>query len=165
MLIKRPVLSASLWDETCNICLFGIIVSEIVSRFCPPIQVPSFQGHKNKNLPYLLQDMGDFIFFGARDGTFFLQCRPDFQSDTRFRKLLAYNAKSLALYRISASGQSGRLRLQVPSLCIFLSKNIPRFHEGYIFIKLVPEMGLEPTHLSAYAPQAYVSTIPPPGRV
>ena len=35
-------------------------------------------------------------------------------------------------------------------------------NESLIF--MVPEMGLEPTHLSAYAPQAYVSTIPPPGQ-
>lgn len=26
-------------------------------------------------------------------------------------------------------------------------------------------MGLEPTHLTAYAPQTYVSTIPPPGQI
>ena len=30
---------------------------------------------------------------------------------------------------------------------------------------MVPEMGLEPTHLAAYAPQTYVSTIPPPGQI
>lgn len=29
---------------------------------------------------------------------------------------------------------------------------------------MVPEEGLEPSHLSAYAPQAYVSTIPPSGQ-
>jgi hypothetical protein len=36
---------------------------------------------------------------------------------------------------------------------------------GLFFLRLVPEMGLEPTHLAAYAPQTYVSTIPPPGRI
>lgn len=29
---------------------------------------------------------------------------------------------------------------------------------------MVPEGGLEPPHLSAYAPQAYMSTIPSPGQ-
>ena len=29
---------------------------------------------------------------------------------------------------------------------------------------MVPEKGLEPLHLSAYAPQAYMSTIPSPGQ-
>lgn len=29
---------------------------------------------------------------------------------------------------------------------------------------MVPKMGLEPTHPKAYAPQTYVSTIPPPGQ-
>ena len=36
--------------------------------------------------------------------------------------------------------------------------------EKEIYFFLVPEMGLEPTHLSAYAPQAYMSTIPSPGQ-
>jgi hypothetical protein len=30
---------------------------------------------------------------------------------------------------------------------------------------MVPEGGLEPPHLSAYAPQAYMSTIPSPGLI
>gem|GEM_PF-4818680 len=32
------------------------------------------------------------------------------------------------------------------------------FHKELLSNILVPKMGLEPTHLSAYAPQAYVST-------
>lgn len=47
---------------------------------------------------------------------------------------------------------------------IYKIKN-PIFSDEISLFSLVPEMGLEPTHLSAYAPQAYVSTIPPPGRV
>lgn len=42
-------------------------------------------------------------------------------------------------------------------------KNPLAFANGLFFLELVPEMGLEPTHLTAYAPQTYVSTIPPPG--
>ena len=35
-------------------------------------------------------------------------------------------------------------------------------NESFIF-QMVPKKGLEPLHLSAYAPQAYMSTIPSPG--
>ena len=48
---------------------------------------------------------------------------------------------------------------------IFRKKIIPVLRLGLCFFRLVPKMGLEPTHLSAYAPQAYVSTIPPPGLI
>ena len=37
--------------------------------------------------------------------------------------------------------------------------------EREIYFFMVPKMGLEPTHPKAYAPQTYVSTIPPPGHL
>ncbi len=39
------------------------------------------------------------------------------------------------------------------------------FFKEEIYFFMVPKMGLEPTHPKAYAPQAYVSTIPPPGLI
>lgn len=42
-------------------------------------------------------------------------------------------------------------------------KNLLQIVEDY-FYQMVPEKGLEPLHLSAYAPQAYMSTIPSPGQ-
>ena len=57
----------------------------------------------------------------------------------------------------------GVTTVQIPSSFVH-KKIIPLLTDGaYIF--LVPKMGLEPTHLTAYAPQTYVSTIPPPGQV
>ena len=43
-------------------------------------------------------------------------------------------------------------------------QKIPLIRKGILFF-LVPKMGLEPTHPKAYAPQTYVSTIPPPGLI
>ncbi len=43
-------------------------------------------------------------------------------------------------------------------------QKIPLLRKGILFF-LVPKMGLEPTHPKAYAPQTYVSTIPPPGLI
>ncbi len=45
-------------------------------------------------------------------------------------------------------------------------KNKPPFFQTRVYYDflMVPEKGLEPLHLSAYAPQAYMSTIPSPGQ-
>lgn len=48
---------------------------------------------------------------------------------------------------------------------LYSQKNPLAFANGLFFLELVPKMGLEPTHLTAYAPQTYVSTIPPPGHI
>lgn len=82
------------------------------------------------------------MFIGERDGTFFLQCRFRFSNELSLQKTPCNKICHSRHIYLSPSS-IGLLRLQVPSLsCIFLLKNIPRFHEGYVFIKLVPEMGL-----------------------
>ena len=44
-----------------------------------------------------------------------------------------------------------------------LDKKLLFFRYRSVRYSMVPEGGLEPPHLSAYAPQAYMSTIPSPG--
>lgn len=91
------------------------------------LQIPLIQGHKNKKLPYLLQDTGDFIFFGARDGTFFFQGRPDFQSDARFEKLLATKSQIVGFFPDSFHS-SVSLRLQGPLSFVHKENKNSRFY-------------------------------------
>jgi hypothetical protein len=42
-------------------------------------------------------------------------------------------------------------------------KKLSFFRIRVLIVIMVPKKGLEPLHLSAYAPQAYMSTIPSPG--
>lgn len=69
-------------------------------------------------------------------GLFFFSVDFVFQTNSRFRKLLVYNAKSLALYRIATSGQSGRLRLQATSLLYLFAKKYPSFSRRIYFYQI-----------------------------
>ena len=65
-------------------------------------------------------------------------------------------APALLVFEMPSGISQGTTRIEVPY------KKIPLIRKGNLFF-LVPKMGLEPTHPKAYAPQTYVSTIPPPG--
>ena len=128
------------------------------------LQVPSFQGHmKNKRLESF--DWVFLIFHGARDGTFSSECRTG--PCGLGYSFLRTPCLKCQIVGILPNCRKRTIRKATASSPIFIrtQKNNPSSLRKRAYIFLVPEMGLEPTHLSAYAPQAYVSTIPPPGRV
>lgn len=47
----------------------------------------------------------------------------------------------------------------------FGKRKTPIFRREFLIFPMVPKGGLEPPHLSAYAPQAYMSTISSPGQI
>jgi hypothetical protein len=87
----------------------------------------------------------------------------------RKRDLFLYGAKSMGLRTLRRA--LALLVFEMPPVASLMEPLRYKSHkykkslsyEKEIYFFMVPKMGLEPTHPKAYAPQTYVSTIPPPG--
>jgi len=128
----------------------------------PHVQIPSRKTGATKNP---VQRTRFFVSIGAPEGLVPLSVAPTLPGiGCSLRGTPCHESQTIGFLPVSCSADRPCGCGSSPISKTFHSQKNPlACANGLFFLRLVPEMGLEPTHLAAYAPQTYVSTIPPPG--